>query len=179
MNSIILPIVTLIIGTALGLISSIIANKYKQHNTITEKLLDYYFSARREIVEIVGVLADLNIHAELDENERDKFRQKVASVYFRNYDFLPAPVYEALLTLHACLIDGKGRLFQVKDERIQPIPEENYPTFIDQLTRYRNIKLHSKIAFRSKNEKLRKNLAIKIQAQFVIHHLNKLVTTVN
>ncbi len=177
MNSIILPILTLIIGTALGLISSLIASKYKQHNTITEKLLEYYFSARSEIVEVVGVLADLNVHDELDENERDKFRQKVASIYFRNYDFLPAPVYEALLTLHACLIDGKGRLFQVKDEKITPIPEKSYSTFIDKLTRYKNIKLYSKQAIQSKNERLRVNLAIKLQAQSVIRYLNKLVTT--
>ena len=121
-------------------------------------------------------LADLKIKRELTDDEKDQYREIVAIQYFKNASFLPIPVLDSLLTLHACLLVGGEKLYQVKNDSIVPIPESDYKIFIDQFARFRNTKLFSKLAFNSKKNNIRQNLAIKLHAQHVLFNLNKFVS---
>jgi len=178
MNSIALPVISLILGTILGLVSSLIVSLYKQRQTVTEKILDQFFIARKEIVEVLSKLADLRINYDIDDIERDEYRQKVATLYFKNIDLLPIQITNALLTLHACLLNGKGNLFQIKDDCLVKLPKQDYSIFINQFARFKNTKLFSALAFKSKTEKTRQIIAIRLHAQNAIYILNKFASNV-
>lgn len=178
MNSIALPVISLVLGTVLGLLSSLIASSIKQRQAVTEKRIDYYFEARKELVDIISILADLNIHSNMLDKERDEYRQKIATLYFKNLDILPTPVLHSLLTLHATLKYRKGKLFQVINSTLVTLPESEYSKFVHQMAAFKNTRIFSGIAFKSKNPEIRKNLTIKLHAQNVLYNLNKFASTV-
>ena len=172
MDSTMLPIATLILGTVLGILSSLIASLMKHRQSVTEKRIDNYLEARTELVEIISVLADVNIKGIFGDDDKDNYIQKVATLYFKNLDVFPYPVLNSLVTLHTCLKNRKGKLFQIINKTVVKIPEKEYSKFINQIAVFENTRFFAELVLKSKKVESRRNMAIKVHALNVLYNLN-------
>ena len=173
MKTFLLPLLSLIVGASLGLFSSLLISSIRQRHTVTLRLLDQFFEVRKEVVDILSELVDIPRHKYLEEQELDDYRRAVSKLYFKHYDFLPPQVVEALLILHASIIDGTGKLYKLHNGAVIPRPFDEYSSFINECSRFRNTRIYAKQALESKRVETRRNEAIKIHAQNVLYNLNK------
>ena len=114
----ILPIITLVLGLAIGFISNVVLTYIRQRHEITIKIVEQYFKAREELCNKLSVLATLKSDQMLTESEIADIRKEILILYYKYYDFIPAEVLHELNCLHACLGDKKHRLFKYSDNKI-------------------------------------------------------------
>jgi len=176
MNSILLPLLSLAVGATLGLGSSILVSSIKQRQTVTLRLIDQFFEVRKEIVDVLSQLSDLNIHEQFTDQQLTVFQQAVSKLYYKHYDFLPPEVVESLLVLHACLKNGKGKLYKVHDEFVAQMSAKESEEFISKNSRFRNTRIFAKQVFKVAKNEVKRNQAIKLHAQHVLYTLNNYVT---
>src|SRR5437870_7016766 len=103
MGNVTLPLLTLLLGAMLGLASSLVALFVSHRRTIGLRLLDQFFEVRKELVEAVSALSNLSSTEEFEENRLIEHRRVIAKLYYEHFDFLPEPVADALVLLHAAL----------------------------------------------------------------------------
>jgi hypothetical protein len=176
MDSFLLPLLSLAVGATLGLGSSILVSSIKQSQTVTLRLIDQFFEVRKEIVDVLSQLSDLDFNERFTDEQLKELQQGVSKLYYKHYDFLPSEVVESLLVLHACLKNRKGNLYQLKNGMVAPMSAKESQEFILQSSRFRNTRIFSAQAFKSSKTELRRNQAFKLHAQFVLYNLNKYVT---
>lgn len=176
MDQLLLPLLSLAVGATLGLGSSILVSSIKQRQTVTLRLIDQFFDVRKEIVDVLSKLSDLDINERFTDQQLKELQQGVSKLYYKHYDFLPSEVVESLLVLHACLKSRKGNLYQLKNRMVIPMSAKESQEFILQNYIFRNTLIFSTLAFKSSKTEVRQNQAFKLHAQFVLYNLNKYVT---
>ncbi|MGA8496162.1 MAG: hypothetical protein WB764_11820, partial [Xanthobacteraceae bacterium] len=102
MFSIILPIVTLIIGAILGLVASYVTHK----QNINLKLLEQYFEVRKLIAREIAPLTNIDLSKKWADGELQACKNKVSILYYEHYDLLPSKVLEALMLLELSIADA-------------------------------------------------------------------------
>lgn len=173
MTSSYLPVITLAAGALLGFLSTLAITSMRHRQEITLRLLDQFFDVRREVVEAVSDLTHLNTLQSIDEDALSGYKESTSKLFYKHYDFLPRAVLDALLLLHVSLFDLEGNLYTIRDESIEPMVASEVVDFIEACSLYRNAKLVSPLALRSKNPTVRFNQAIKLHARHVLYTLNK------
>lgn len=170
---VLVPILSLVAGAALGLGSTVIISFLKQRQTVLLRLLDQYLEVRKDVVETVSDLTHIPDTLDLGEEYRAKLRDKVAKLFYRHFDFLPAEVLDSLLLLNVCLSDSTGRLYKIDGRAVLPLPDEEVPSFIRACSVYQNAEFMAPIILRSNNATARHNQAIKLHARHVLYTLNR------
>jgi len=170
---ILVPILSLVAGAALGLGSSVIVSFLKQRQTVLLRLLDQYLEVRKDVVETVSDLTHIPDTLDIAEDHRAKLRDRVAKLFYQHFDFLPAEVLDSLLLLNVCLSDSVGRLYKLDGRAVLPLPDEEVPAFIRACSVYQNAELLAPIVLRSSNATARHNQAIKLHARHVLYTLNR------
>ncbi len=169
---VLVPVLSLVAGTALGLGSNIIVSFLKQRQTVLLRLLDQYLEVRKDVVETVSDLTHIPDKSDLTAEDRGNLRDRVAKLFYRHFDFLPAEVLDALLLLNVCLSDESGRLYKLENRAVLPLPNDEVPDFIRACSVYQNAELFAPIVLRSKNARARHNKAIQLHARHVLYTLN-------
>jgi hypothetical protein len=59
--TILVPLVTLILGAGLGFLSSLLLERHRQANTVAAKVIDVYLELRKQLCEKVSELAGLRL----------------------------------------------------------------------------------------------------------------------
>ncbi|MFY9619873.1 MAG: hypothetical protein WAQ99_08680 [Pyrinomonadaceae bacterium] len=173
MNNYTLPLLSVIVGTLFGLLSTLFISSIKQRQGITLRLLDQYFQVRQEIVDVVTDLANLRVRQPLEDSRRQAYRDSVSKLFYKHYDFLPEAVLEALTLLDVSLSSSEGTLYTLKGRMIVPMKESEINAFIDKCSVYDNTRLFAPLALSSKNPSVRTNQAISLHARNVLYTLNK------
>lgn len=167
-----LPVVTLIVGGALGFISSILLSFAQKRHQIVLRLLDQYLVVRNEVVEAVSELTHLGNHAELAPQDLSRYGDLTAKLFYKHYDVLPQPVLDALLLLHIALDHRDGQLYTIKDNTIGVLATSEVPSFIVRNCLYQNAALIAPLALMSSDKTVRVNQALKLHARHVLITLN-------
>lgn len=167
------PLLLLVIGAALGLLSSLAVSSLGQRQAVILRLLDQYLEVRKEIVDTVSDLTTPDRNEALPEEVRLKYRDSVAKLFYKHFDFLPHQVLDALLLLHTALANPDGRLFKVHNFTILPLDESEIPSFVSACSMYKNGELIVSLALKSSNPVVRSNLGISLHARYVLYTLNK------
>src|SRR5262245_47157972 len=140
MTNVALPVITLVIGALLGLASSLLAIFITHRRTIELRLLDQFLLVRKELVDAVSVLSNMS--------SRDEFRQDrlavqigiIAKLYFEHFDFLPGPVTDSLLLLHAALRNPARGPYSIEKGMVTTLDDSHVLSFITQCSRFENTK---------------------------------------
>lgn len=174
MTDYILPLMSIAVGTLLGLVSTLMVSSLRQRQDITLRLLDQYFQVRKEIVEVVTDLANLGIRQSLDPARRAAYRDSVSKLFYKHYDFLPTAVLQSLTLLDVCLSGYEGKLYTLKDKAIVPMTDRNeIIALIDAISIYDNTRYFAHLALSSSDPKIRSNQAIALHARNVLYSLNR------
>ena len=172
MNDVLLPLLTLLLGALLGLVSSLFASSIQQRHTITLRLLDQYLNVRKSVADEVAPLTNLDLHIDLPNDERLKHRHIVSRLFYTHYDFLPKPVLNSLILLDVCLGNPESGPYIVRDATIDIMKPNEVPQFIERTSLFRNTQLVTCLALKSSDKTVRKNQTIKLHARHVLHTLN-------
>ena len=168
-----LPLWTLIIGTLLGLLSSVIASFIQHRRSIALRLLDQFLSVRKDLANAITPLTNIILENNMSLERRIEYRDLVAELYYKHYDFLPSLVLDSLVQLQTCLDSPDHGPFAKHDNGIVPMPDSEIPKFIDECSLLTNSKFFAPLALNSSNPIIRQNQAIKLHARHVLMTLNK------
>ena len=129
---IILPLLTLFLGTLFGLILSIIKTNITHRKDIINKIIDEYFDAREIICETLSKLTNLKISSN-DKIDSEKYLNDISKLYFKYYDFLPKQILQNFHCLHACLSDKENRLFTIKEDQLFLVEDSEIHNFLKEI----------------------------------------------
>ena len=167
-----IPIASLVLGALLGILTSVVSSSVQQKNNVALKFIDTYLDVRRELVDAISPLTNIPLEREIDAAERTKKRDEVVSLFYRHFDFLPAPVLDAMVCLEACLDRPEIGLFELKDGMLLKMNPSRVPAFVDSCSLLLNSKLYVPIALNSENPVVRMNQSIRLHARHVLMVLN-------
>lgn len=170
--TVILPIVTLILGAVLGFVSTISAARLNHYRTIELRLLDQYLEVRKQLVDIVSDLTSIDPRSALDPIRRLNSADRVSKLFYQHYDFLPTEVLGELALLEACLRKPASGPYMMTDHMVLPITRDELPRFIGAASLYENAKLFAALGLGSSNPTVRQNTAIRLHARHVLQSLN-------
>lgn len=173
MNSYVLPLLSVAIGTLLGLFSTLLVSSRRQRQDITLRLLDQYFQVRKEIVDVVTDLANLGVRQSLEPERRLEYRDSVSKLFYKHYDFLPEAVLRSLTLLDVCLSSSQGKLYTFKGKAIVPMKNDEVIALIESCSLYDNTRYFAPLALSSSDPRIRSNQAIALHARNVLYTLNK------
>lgn len=169
----VLPLLSATIGALLGLLSTLWVSSKRQRQDITLKLLDQYFEVRKEIVNIVSDLSNLNIKEGLDSARRVEYRDLISKLFYKHYDFLPKPVLDSLTLLYVCLSEPEGGPYIIRDGAVVPMNDSEVIRFIDECSLFINTKYLALLALKSSNPTIKANQRLILHARQVLYTLNK------
>jgi len=159
-----LPVATLLLGTALGLIASYFSHR----QGVNSKLLDQYFEARKLIAKEISPLTNIDLRRAWTKEELQAHWQGIASLFFENFDVLPGPVLEALMLLEICLRNpSAGPIIVRRGNAVRMTPQETVE-FVERITAFRNVATAIFMTLQSENEWVRGNQTIKLHARAVL-----------
>jgi len=171
--AVVLPVITLIIGAILGLVSSTYVTYIQKRDSISIKLLEQFFKVRDEICDKLSGLASLKIGDPVDPKHVTEVREGISRLAYKYYDILPPQVLREIYCLHACLGDSKNRIFRCKDNLVVPITEDHeLQDFISDISLVDNLKAFGLVPLKSRNDAVKKSACINYQARCVLKSLN-------
>lgn len=176
-NAIFIPLLTLVLGTFLGLLSNFLLKNIEIVNSLRTKILSDYLTVRSELCRELSVLAALRVTDSIDEQFFRDFRQKIVTQYYQYYDFLPVEVASEINCLFVCLSDKANRLFKISDSKIIAIKDAEFGDFIANISITENTKYAALMNLRSKNVAIRRNASVSYQARTVLQSINRYFTT--
>jgi hypothetical protein len=132
--------------------------------------------ARNDVAATVCELANLPIRGKPDLAQLAKCRDAVATLYYKFFDFLPAPVLDSLILLEVCLEHPQGGPYCLTDRRVLPIQKCDLASFIDNCTSIENGKYSAAIILTSNNPDATKLEVIRLHARHVLFTLNRLAS---
>ena len=164
-----LPLVTLILGWLLGLSSSMVLERIRHKNVFQTKIFDQYLKVREEIVGAISGLMSLVRESEdhIDYSIMKEYSEKVTELYYRHYDFLPEDVLFELICLYSCLAkkgrnlyrcDLKGRVASLDPNDAAALSE-----FLEKLSLVSNLRYYYPQAIKSRSEIRRTKAIIQLQ----------------
>lgn len=172
---IILPIITLVVGTFLGLLPSIYLAYFQHKQDITGKVLDQYFAAREQLCDQLSALANLLVtnSCQLDVKIVAEYQENVSKLFYKYYDLLPPEVLKEMLCLHTCLSDKENRLYKHENNFVLLIEDQDIEGFIEGISLIDNFKYYAAIPLRSKDSHIRRSASINYQARSVLVSINR------
>src|SRR5262245_55380683 len=138
MSNVTLPLLTLLIGAMLGVASSLLTLFVTHRRTIGLRLLDQFFEVRKELVEAVSPLSDLRSTEGLKEDCLIKHRRLIAKLYYEHFDFLPEPVADAVVLLHAALTNPDRGPYSLQQGGIVRMNHSDVVSFVERCSRFKN-----------------------------------------
>jgi hypothetical protein len=179
MSSYLVPLISVVVGTFLGLFTSLLTSSVRQRQDVTLRLLDEYFQVRKELVDAITDLANMNIRDQLDSSRRAEYRYLVSRLFYKHYDFLPKEVLQAMTLLYVCLNSPSSGLFTLRGKGILPMKDEEVIPFIESCSLYDNTKYLAPLALKSDDPTIRGNQALILHARNVLYTLNKYASIKN
>jgi len=176
MNSYLIPLLSAAVGALFGIFSNFLTSAVRQRQDITLRLMDQYFEVRKEVVNVVSELSDLNLKIPLDPDYRDSHRDKISKLFYKHYDFLPKQVLDSLILLNVCLEHSSGQLYCLKAEFVVQMNDDEKMQFVESCSVFANSKYMAAIALQNENITIRTNQAIVLHARHVLYSLNEFVS---
>jgi hypothetical protein len=176
MNESLVPYITLFIGAILGLGTSFAASFLAHRQTISLRLLDQFLEVRKELVNEVIELVNLDSLSTLTEAQRTARRDVIAKLYYKHFDFLPQQVLNALALLRVALSQASMGPYGIEGNSIVRMPEDKICEFVNCCSVFDNAKYLAVVALKSKKEDLRDTEVVKLHARFVLYALNSFVS---
>lgn len=173
MSTYLLPLLSLTVGALLGLLSTLLVSSIRQRQDVTLRLLDQYLQVRKEIVDEVSDLSNLDIREQFDIQRRRKYRDSISKLFYKHYDFLPEAVLESLTLLNVCLSNPNHGLYMISEKAVVHMSDDRVIPFIESLGLFTNTKFLAPLALKSANPTIRDNQAIILHARHVLYTLNK------
>jgi hypothetical protein len=173
-----LPLASVAVGALLGLTSTVIASSFRQRQDIRSRFLDHYFQIRKEIVDVVADLANLDhkLRESLEPDQVAAYRAAVSKLFYNNYDLLPEAVLHSLSLLDACLSTYNGRLYTLEGTKIVTMKSHEATALIRAISLYENTRKMAPTNLCHKNPVIRANQAVALQARNVLYTLNRFTT---
>lgn len=176
---VILPIITLLGGWILGLLSSFMLERIRREQAIQAKLFDQYLKVREEIAAAISLIIGKTrpqcndiLRVVASEHVED-----ISRLFFTHYDLLPHEVAIEMVCLYCCLLKDSKHVYRCDNRnRIVPLDLSNdfaVSEFIRGITIVNNLMLYAPSAFRSKNKDTKRDAIIRCQAFSVLAELNK------
>jgi hypothetical protein len=176
MNGYLIPLLSAAVGALFGVLSNFLTSSLRQRQDITSRLVDQYFDVRREVVNAVSELSDLDLKTPLDLKYRNGHRDVMSKLFYRHYDFLPKPVLDSLILLHVCLERSNGMLYSLRDGAVIQMDDHHVMPFVESCAIFTNSKYLAALALKSDNVTVRTNQAIVLHARHVLYSLNEFVS---
>ena len=174
-KDVILPIITLIIGT--GLLTNIIMSYRNQKNSISIKVVEQYFKAREDICAKLCELANISSNNRIDENKIDYYKNEISNLYYKYYDILPKEVLFDLNCLFTCLSDRDGNIYRIYDDKLYRVENCNdLENFLEKISLVKNFKYVAIPLVKSEDIYVRKSACINYQARGVLRSMNDFFT---
>jgi hypothetical protein len=174
--TILVPLLTLILGAGLGFLSSLLLERHRQANTVAAKVIDVYLDLRKQLCEKVGELAGLRLDALPTPAELQAKREAISSLYYRFYDFTPKRVLQELNCLYACLGDRENRLYVIRNDELRLAREEDTAALIEDTSLLGNFRFYALVPLKSGDRDARRAASINYQARRVLHVINQDLT---
>jgi hypothetical protein len=172
-TKILLPIILILLGAVVGMLSSVLTSAREQRQGVSMKLLDQYLEVRKDVVQAVSDLTNLGTLHEMSHVTRTEYRDRVSKLFYMHYDSLPKPVLDALILLHVALDRPEQGPYGIVDDTILPMPESQLSAFVQSCSFFRNATFSAPLALNSRNPVVRSNQVIKLHARSVLTTLNQ------
>lgn len=173
MSTPLLPLVTLILGGILGLASSLVASSVRRRHEFQIRILDQFLEVRKQVVDAVSDLTNLDTKQQFGQDERLNHRNTVSKLFYQHYDFIPQQVLEALVLLEVCLTHPDRGPYGMSNDAIVTISDQDLGSFIENSSLFKNARIVAPIALRSSDSEVRQREAIKLHARHVLYTLNR------
>lgn len=175
-TNLILPLITLFIGTMLGFLSSLLISYLQQKHNVAIRVLEQYLKIREGLCDKLSSLASTRTDNTLSYSSLSDLRDEISMLFYKYYDFLPSEVLKEMLCLHACLSDKQNKIYRCKNNSLLPIEDSEIEEFIEQIAMVENFKYYALIPLNSKDDNVRRATSIRYQARSVLVAMNKYFT---
>jgi len=174
--TVLLPLVTLLLGGAVGVLSGLLLENRKQANGIATKVIESYLELRKQLCEEISQLASLHIGTLPSADELSRKRDTISTLHYRYYDFMPKRVLQEINCLYACLGDRENRLWVIRDNELRLADEDEIVAMIDDISVVDNFKYYALIPLKSNDRDTRRAASINYQARHVLRVVNQDLT---
>lgn len=171
--TVLVPVLTLLLGGGVGFLSSLLLERRRQVNTVATKVIDVYLDLRRQLCEEVSELAGLRVNLLPSELELYAKRDAISRLYYRFYDFTPKRVLQELNCLYACLGDRENRLYVIRNNELRLADEDDTNALIEDISLIDNFRYYALVPLNSDDRDERRAASINYQARRVLHVINQ------
>jgi hypothetical protein len=171
MDNTVTAVALLITGGMLGYLSSLGVARTQHRQALTLRVADEYFAARRELVTLIGELADLKL---LEAESRASWPHKadeVGSLFYQNFDLLPPAVLDRLILLHVALRNPSNGPYALVERTVIPMTPSEIAVFVRRCTIFENSMYIAPLALHSASTTIRANQVVKLHARDVLYAL--------
>ncbi len=168
-----MPIITLIIGAFLGVLTGSFANWLQRKSNVSLKLVDRYLDVRKELADAISPLTNVPLDREIGAIELAEKRDLVVSLFYRHFDFLPGPVLTAMICLEVCLDRPDEGLFEIRDRVLMKMDPSRVQGFVNECCLLENARFYIPFVLNGSNPVARKNQCIRLHARSVLMALNQ------
>ncbi len=141
--TILLPIVTLLLGAFLGVLSGLLLESRKQANTVAAKVIESYLELRKQLCGELSELASLRIGALPSVDELQRKRDLISCLYYRYYDLMPRRVLQEMNCLYACLGDWENRLYVIRNNELRLANDDEVHALVEDLSLVDNFRYYA------------------------------------
>jgi hypothetical protein len=174
--TVLLPLVTLLLGGMIGVLSGLLLENRKQANGIATKVIETYLELRKQLCEEISQLTSLRIGSLPSADELERKRDAISTLHYRYYDFMPKRVLQEINCLYACLRDRENRLWVIRDNELRLANEEEIVAMIEDISVVGNFKYYALIPLMSDDRDTRRAASINYQARRVLQVVNQDLT---
>lgn len=171
-RNIYLPLITLIIGAVLGFLSQVLITRLQARQKVSDKVLDHYLNIRRDICRELSKLLILD-YKEISQEFLKSSRDRLAEIYFENFDFLPREVLDELNCLIVCLADRRHRIYRIINGSILPLESSKLIPFIRSVSLVENNRVATLMYINHPNDIFKHVASIRCQVRCVLISINK------
>lgn len=114
--------------------------------TVELRLLDQFLEVRKQIVQAVSDLTDVDVRVSIPEERRSELARVMSKLFYQHYDFLPPQVLEAIMLLQVALTHPKRAPYAIKDGVIVPMTAGEISPFVESCSMYANARLFTPMA---------------------------------
>jgi len=168
----IVPILSGVIVALIGFGLNVLMLFINQRQGISSKIIEQYFKAREEITGFLCAFADIKTYDQLLEMDLFNASNTAVELYYKYYDILPDKVAKALLCFHMTLDDKNNQLYRIKKSRLICLSDEDYKTFLNEVSTLYNSKLYLYFRLMAGNMEERRAIRISLQARYVLNTMN-------
>ncbi len=168
-----IPVLMLLAGAAVGLLSSLVASAIQHRRSLEVKLLEQYFVARQSAAELLAPLTNADVLSAMPHEEMRRARDAVAILYYRHFDFLPIEVLNSLVRLQTAIDYPHLGPISMQNGIVSPMSDADIPAFIEECYLIKNGAFFACMALNAPDSESRRVYVIKLHAQHSLFQLNR------